>query len=426
MKTPVGLLLTLAALLSLASSSVDARQDAGARCKAPRCLNLSTDRNQVSVAEGSIVDVYEFNARKNKYRRVFTSKPIEPTPLSVVSRILVADVDNDGEKEIVTIVHRLECGPFGFGGYCAHEYVLQIYDNGSRGKPTWQSDPLNYGRGVRGLAVGDADTDGLAEIVITPSDQSVEVWECAPSPFTCQRTWTGMQPSLAHKYVERVDIGDANNDGFNDIVVGVSVSIPDAVIWVFEGNAAGTWTAKATEPAGGKFAPVDIYAVKVRDLDGDGVNEIIGAITDWSDGPFGGGTFEFGSRWGIWRVDNAGEYRLSWRSPEVRPGTLTFSLDAADLDGDGVDEVLMMGGPGRCTARLYKNSGGVYSEVMTLRSRGCFVTAGDVDNDGRQEFVLTDGRTLRVIGYDSARGFVEEKRVRLSNGSRWGGMISVQ
>jgi len=159
--------------------------------------------------------------------------------------------------------------------YIGNEEKPMIYDD----KTFFLTPNLSYwdpqikksvGTNPDSVFIGDANSDGYNDIVAAnygDNNVSIILWNTTLSNWDTQITKSvGTSPTS-------VFIGDANNDGYNDIVTtnGFSQDV-SILLW---NNDAGDWDAQITKSVG--FNPVGVF---VGDADNDGYNDIITANTE--------------------------------------------------------------------------------------------------------------------------------------------------
>ena len=140
-----------------------------------------------------------------------------------VEAIEIADVDSDGELEIITIA-----------GYRLRPGWVYVFDAATY-KREWKSP--DYGPKPYGLDVDDVDNDGIMEIVIGNQAGIVRVLNGITHKVEWESETLGTD-ALA------VDITDVNQDGTPDIIVGLggyrgksgySSGYSQGYIYIFDG-----------------------------------------------------------------------------------------------------------------------------------------------------------------------------------------------
>jgi hypothetical protein len=333
------------------------------------------------------------------------------TCISGGHNLAVADVDGDGVKEMVT------------GG--SSYYLLPNGSTTTRSAPlkiwNWDGKNLtleksyNWTGTIGCVYAGDADGDGKTELITTGSMTnstgsypSLRIW-----------TWDGetlvLRGSYEGKTVGSVSVGDVDRDGKPEIVtVGRSSKGTQSVaqLSIFRWNGISLTLSTSVDWDATKNARVN--SVYAYDLDNDGRTEIItagygnnlnnsrGQLRVWQ---FDGTNLSLKSNaeWcmieGVYSVDVAGN---------VMGNTLVSNVKVADVDGDGVPEIVTGGFTFNGTKaegqlRIWNWSGGVLNleksqEWVNLDiTQPTSISINDVDGDGKKE-IVTSGYTA---GYGS-------------------------
>lgn len=271
-----------------------------------------------------------------------------PAPVTTVA----ADVDGDGRPDVATT------SDFGQGDVI----VMRNRGDGSFGAPA----TIAGSSGVQSLAAGDVSGDGRQDLVgMTPS--SVRVFNGnGQGGFAASGTY----PATLGAQVQAI-LSDINGDGRLDVV-----AMTFAAVQTLLNNGDGTFRAGPTSQIQGASALSAIAAAKVdRDANRD-----LYAVDGSS-----GTVFAL-------RGNGTGAFTVSGRL--YASGFIPEDVNAVDLNGDGVDDVGVIGSFSFTVgAALANGSGGFTTLTPTLQYGGpgpTSMASADFNRDGRQDLVVSD------------------------------------
>jgi hypothetical protein len=220
--------------------------------------------------------------------------------------VFVADMDNDGDMDIVSA--------------SAEDDTIAWYENDGNANPSWSaSDIATSADGARSVFVADMDNDGDMDIISASEEDDTIAWyenNGASNP-----SWTAADIATSADGANSVFVADMDNDGDMDIV---SASGEDDTIAWYEndGNANPSWTASdiATNADGAA-------AVFVADMDNDGDMDIVSVsgrdnTTAW--------------------YENDGNANPSWTASDIATsGYDPYGVFVADMDNDGDMDIIV-------------------------------------------------------------------------------------
>lgn len=353
------------------------------------------------------------------------------------SGIGVGDCDGDGSQEVL----------WGSGLGLSGKDALLVGDPVT-GSVKWEGEDLD---GPFHVAVADLDDDGTPDIVAasTSSDNSYNGGEVRVyNGRTHQVEWT-IAPNSSFDKITQVAVGQLDSDPALEIVVGRN-NWYDTVLTAYDGV---THQEEWTSPTIGQNGPIQLA---VRDLDGDGKDEIIVALDDRKVYVFAG-------------ASNV----VKWQSDTLTGYIRDFAI--GDIDGDGVLDIAVLtdsnlyifnavtyalestasvqyathvgilpasaGGGGII---LYSHQDG-YNEMLTaldpstlqplwdypLGSFGVSEISGrDVDGDGMPDIIVTGGGSAYSYGHNPSLLLVGKQSTTSGfcpiwqSSTRWGGFIN--
>ena len=310
----------------------------------PAAIAASNSRNTTAI------DVSEFGL---KYTLPFNS-----------AKSVVGDVNNDGENELVIGYNTGERNSF---------ITILKFTGGSFA----QLATFTYtGYSVYPL-VADIDSDGKNELIVSVNDSdyggSVRIYEHGGGTAWSQ-VWTGGFDTVRRP--ESVSVGDADNDGKNELVIGVDWF--GRVIAVYEHMGGNTY--QQSWSTGGN----DFRSTFIGDCDNDSLNEIIAGTGNWS--------------WWDWRVyeynDSTYQYQLAYDSDPYGHNAAIVG----DPDNDGKNEVMVASARtdlGENNVRIYRWDGltktFVAAWAWNTGKAGNGLTIGNLFNNGRNQLIFADG-----------------------------------
>ncbi len=177
-----------------------------------------------------------------------------------------------------------------------------------------------------------------------------------------------------------VEIGDADNDGRNEIL---TTGCPDSRLYLFKKTEA-TWHARLLADNLAQSFPGMGLAVKIADLDHDQRNEII-----LGTGQETGGTAYFY----VTAMQGDALTHLVNCRPECNRSSYTHDLAIHDLDHDGIDEVISAYCGGGEIIRYDLDSSlqqAAARKIHNLSGSGEESLIADVDNDGQVEYITSN------------------------------------
>jgi len=134
--------------------------------------------------------------------------------------IVIGDADNDGIDEVILM-------PYASGGLTRNTWIVNFNETGVDSNMTLLTT-VNPGAGGSGGVVGDADNDGLNELVIatvteisgaSPSFVEIRMFELNDTSIILNTLLDNISISgYDAEEQANVAIGDADNDGLNEIV----------------------------------------------------------------------------------------------------------------------------------------------------------------------------------------------------------------
>ncbi len=261
----------------------------------------------------------------------------------------VADIDGDGAKEVI-----------------ASAYSIVVLD-GNSGALKWrvrsghdisEASASSVGRTWAGIAIADVDNDSDLEIITAHGSGYVSVYEY-DGHFA-----SGWPRHPITSEFRSLAVSDLDGDGYFEIIAGAARGTSYDNIYIFDrnGNIRSGWP-QLSEGC----CAYGIYNdnISVSDIDGDGEKEIVVpsdvhyiCAFKANGSRINANSMYSNKKWGevgVW-VDLAAELRgWGYCGTEHRPNFAHSPATIADLNGDNVPEILVVGNVHNCGTSPYTN-----------------------------------------------------------------------
>jgi hypothetical protein len=224
------------------------------------------------------------------------------TNVEFVKSVFAADMDNDGDMDIVSA--------------SANDDKIAWYENDGAADPSWTATEIaTSANGAASVFAADMDNDGDMDIVSASLDDDAISWYENTSTAGGITAWTASDIATSADGAQSVFVADMDNDGDLDIVSASQND--DAIAW-YENNGASNPAFTAADIATSADGAQSVF---VADMDNDGDMDIISASN--------------GDDAIAW-YENDGAADPSWTAADIATSADgARSVFVADMDNDG-------------------------------------------------------------------------------------------
>ena len=242
------------------------------------------------------------------------------------------DVNGDGYDDVIVGAPLYDNGQTNEG----RAFVYLGSTTGLRTSPAWtaENNQANSYFGDSVSAAGDVNGDGYEDVIVGVSNlnREVSVYVYHGSAYGLEATANWSADTYASSSVSAA--GDINGDGFGDVIVG---SAYDENAYIFHGSAAGlnatpAWTAESDLA----YALFGASVSTVGDVNDDGYSDIIVGAPHYIYNDRGRVFVYHGSASGL-------SATATWTAESNQAGTRFGGSvsEAGDVNGDGYDDVIV-------------------------------------------------------------------------------------
>ena len=329
------------------------------------------DQRSVGITVNAVNDAPYFSDRTN-------AADIR-VDLNDVASVTSADFDNDGDVDLVATTDT--------GGL----YWFENDGTGTFGAANLIASAQNF----TAVKTYDLEGDGDLDIVATNNDPA----DAADSVFVLTNqfigsgsvsfTTTSFEGSVGGESDGGQDlaIGDIDGDGRADIAATFYRSIGDSQVVVFEQNSVGVWTKSFSDSVN------NAYGIELADMDGDFDLDIVAG--DFQDKEI---------RW----YENDGGATAGFTRQTIYSDSDLFVFDIAigDFNGDMVNDIAFVDWGGTDEVAILTNDGTSnpsfqYQRVADGFSLLYHVEAADLDGDGFDDLIVVDRSQFDIVAFQN-------------------------
>lgn len=258
---------------------------------------------------------------------------------------VIDDMDGDGKKDII------------FGATDGKVHIFSSKGTEIFRPPYW---PKQTGGPILSeVKIADLDKDGKPEVIVGSQDGKVY---CLNS--LGREKWT--VDTRGKILISGPEIADVEGTGKLDVFIGSKSGMVSRI----DDHGHLKWEIKMANPVSA--------AVVAKDLDGDGIKEIV--------------CKDDGGKVSV--LKDTGTIRMGWPQQTKANMTWPFDVGAKDIDGDGISEIFTTTPDKKF--KLWDMEGNLKSEFALSDGAHSAPEVADINGDGKDDFIIAqaDGRVL--------------------------------
>jgi len=232
------------------------------------------------------------------------------------------------------------------------------------------------------VKIGDVNNDGLNDVVLGlttygqhPNNYSILVYLQNHNGTLDDPIRYSYADNVTHKEIISIDIGDLNQDGLNDILIGLQSPVSFSKYGIFYQNSNHTLDPLVSTPVSSR-----LERVRIGDMNNDGINDIV--------------VCTYQSILLLYQ-NTAGNFQQSIiTKPFLFNQSVAMSImEIGDMNNDGKND-LVLNAPAFYKLYTYLNTDNGMNNAPIVFDTGQWfdgMSIGDVNNDGKKDVVLSRG-----------------------------------